>query len=130
MLDDILLEMAKSVAGMRGRTDKYTIQKDGSISYGFVDPEDTENVACDKDTHVGQQVFIEGYANAVEIDVEDAEEGEIDLIPSQRYQTIMKQNIIQQAMSVGKMDMEKVKYLTMANLAVMIIFGLIGFSML
>lgn len=58
-----------------------------------LDPE-SENVAWDPSHYKHGNVFLRGYANPVKVELD--EEGEADLVPSDRYESYMDQHLLSQ----------------------------------
>jgi len=113
----------------RDRIPVYEIQHDGSVKRKWENPGAHQNRAYDLEHNHKNQIFMKDYANALDVDVEDIQTGEIDLIPSKRYQTYMKQKVLSDSMTAGSDTLTQVKYLTIANLALIVIAVLIGVSM-
>lgn len=130
MLENWFWNRAKSLANTSGRIPNYEIQPDGTIQVNFVDPSETDKKAYDTSISPKQQITLKGYANAIELNPENAGNGEVDLVPTERYRQFMEQNILSQAMSAGGMNDQKLMYLTMANLATLLLFGIIGMAVL
>lgn len=113
----------------RDRIPVYEIQHDGTIKRYWENPHDKENRAYDLEHNHKNQIFMKGYSNALDVSVDSVEQGEVSLHPSEEYQTYMKQKVLSDSMMAGSDTMTTVKYLTMANLAMIVIAVLIGVSL-
>lgn len=113
----------------RDRIPVYEIQPDGTIKRFWEHPDNREDRAYDLEHNHKNQVFAKGYANPLDVKVENIKNGEFKFIPSQKYQTYMKQKVISDSMTAGSDTLTQVKYLTMANLVMIVIAVLIGVSM-
>lgn len=130
MLPEILDSVAKSYSQTRGRIIHYEIQPDGTIKREFIDPSDKSEKAWDLEQNTEQQISLKGYANSVKLEI-NKEETSVELVPSGRYQKFMDQQILSQALNAGgMMDSKKMMYLSMANLVMLFVFGIVGISMI
>lgn len=120
----------KKIADARGKIPIYEIQPNGKIVQKWENPGAKENRAYDLEQNSQYQIFAKGYANPVDIDIpESIDDSEVKLIPSARYQTYMNQKVLQDAMTAGSDVMNQVKYLTIANLVMIVVAVLIGVSL-
>jgi len=129
MITDFLLWAAKSYAQARGRITHYEIQHDGTIQQEFIDPSNTDKKAWDLEDSPQQQISLKGYANSCTLNV-DKNNGEAELVPSSRYKQYMENNILSQTMQAGSLNSQKMMYLSIANLATLLLFGIIGLSII
>lgn len=126
-------------AGLRGKIPVYEVQEDGRIEISFENPADRDSRAFDREG-CKQQVFIKGYANPVDLSVSGApsetehlpdeteveptynrDEPTIRLMPSQRYQEYMSQDIVSQAIQGGGLDQHKLMWMTGGTLVSVVI---------
>ncbi len=107
----------------------YEIQHDGTIKRFWDYPGNIENRAYDLEHNHKNQIFMKGYSNALDVSVEDIETGEVKLHPSNEYDIYMNQKVLSDSMLAGSNALTTVKYLTMANLAMITIAILIGVSL-
>lgn len=129
MITELFLGAAKSYAQMRGRITHYEIQHDGTIQHEFIDPSNTEEKAWDLEDNPEQQISVKGYANSCTLTVKEGS-NDVELVPSGRYKQYMENHILSQTMQAGSMDSQKMMYLSIANLATLLLFGIIGLSII
>ncbi len=137
MLDDQIYQAKKWLYGRFNRTPVYVISKDGTLRIEWENPADKDSRAFDLE-HNRQQVFVDGYANPVRIDVDNVEysdpekdaEPDLSLIPSDRYQQYMSQKIVSDALQGGSISGQKLMWLSMANIGAIVLFGVIILSVI
>ena len=128
MLDKQKYALKKNVAGRLGRQPIFNLKQDGTLYITWENPHDKESRAFDLE-HNTQQVFIEGYANPVRLDVSNIEysdpekedEPEVSMIPSGRYEQFMSQKIVSDALEGGSLSGQKLLYMSAANIAMLVV---------
>lgn len=148
MLESRRYELRKWLASLRGRIPVYEVQEDGRIELTWENPADRESRAFDREG-CKQQLFIKGYANPVDLSVEgdpsetehlpdetevepaySREEPTIRLMPSQRYEEYMSQNIVSQAIQGGGLDQHRLMWLSGGTLVSVLILLIVVVAML
>jgi hypothetical protein len=132
VLDEEIERLKDSIAHRRNKRPIFVLRHDGSVSKRWVSPYDRESRAFDWEQNPGQNVFVEGYANPVQIELEEDDEDNPvgKLIPSERYTEFMQQKIISDAVSGGGLDSQRMFHLGLANLGGIIILIVIVVAML
>lgn len=130
MLEEEISELKAWVAERRNKTQVYELQPDGTIVMRWEDARDTDSRAYDLEQNPGQQLFLKGYANPVRPHVESVEDGEVSLIPSQRYVQYMSQDVISQAVAGGSLASDKLMWLTAGNILIGVIVLFVVVSMM
>ncbi len=149
MLEKARYELKIWLYAIRGRTPVYEVQDDGRIQVSFENPADKTSRAYDRES-CKNQLFIKGYANPVDLTVdgepsetehfpdetevepvyESREEPTVRLMPSQRYQEYMSQDIISQAIQGGGLDQHKLMWLTGGTLVSVLVLLVVVVAML
>ncbi len=128
MLEEEISRLKAWIAERRNKTQVFELQPDGTIVMKWCDARDTDSRAYDLEQNPGQQLFLKGYANPVRPHVESVEDGDVKLIPSQKYVQYMSQDIISQAVAGGSLSSQKLMWLTAGNIliGVIVLFVLIA----
>ena len=122
----------RRIAALQNQYPVYRLTKNG-IEVKFYDFSEYNELPFDRDTYQSNQLLIGDYANPAYIETDylieefkdeydeyksknQSIEGE-HIIPSQKYKTYMKQDILKQIFSATGMDMDKITWL---------LFGVIG----
>ena len=132
VLDETIERVKNKIAHWRSKRPIFVLRHDGSVTKQWVSPHDRSSRAFDWEQNPGQNIFVEGYANPVDLELEEDENGDPvgRLIPSERYTEFMQQKIISDAVSGGGLDSQRMFHLGLANLGGIIILIVIVVAML
>jgi hypothetical protein len=132
VLDEEIAELRNRINHRRNKRPIYVLNHDGSVRKEWVSPYDRTSRAFDWEQNPGQNVFVDGYANPVRIELEEDENGDPvgKLIPSERYTEFMEQKIISDAVSGGGLDSERLMWLSGGTLVSVLILIVIVVAML
>jgi len=94
-LENFALGVAKTIAQLKGSELSYRITEH-SIDTSFVKPQNTDSRVWEDNYNEGC-IYIGNYANPVEITIPENENEDYNLVTTQKYKTIMKQDAIREA---------------------------------
>jgi len=142
-LQKIGFGIKRAIAAFRNQKPVYRLGKNG-IEVRFFDFSKYNTLPFDRDTYESNQILVGDWANPAYIEIEKIidefnkqydeytdESSNISgkhIIPSQKYKTFMKQDILKQIFSATGMDMQKITWLLFAviGLETLIILGIIA----
>lgn len=132
MLEEEIERVRNGIAHRRNKRPIFVLNHDGSVRKEWVSPYDRTSRAFDWEQNPGQNIFVEGYANPVNLRLQEDEDGNPagELIPSQRYTEFMEQKIISDAVSGGSLSDQKLMWLSGGTLISVILLIIIVVAML